>query len=141
MLHLIGLSPALSAQQERELKPLRFDFTPFMGYRTSISFPVEPHVTGMNPRLEVEANPSYGVSCGLRLREEDLVEVRWARQDSYVHSVDITPQTPRQRIILDQFHGDFSHEPIVEDWPWWAKPSVITSKAANGYQCQSGQRK
>ena len=137
MLHLIGLSPALSAQQERELKPLRFDFTPFMGYRTSISFPVEPHVTGMNPRLEVEANPSYGVSCGLRLREEDLVEVRWARQDSYVHSVDITPQTPRQRIILDQFHGDFSHEPIVEDWPWWAKPFVLASVGATHFSSAS----
>jgi len=46
VLYLIALSPTLSAQQQAEPKPLRFDFTAFMGYRTDMSFPVEPHVTG-----------------------------------------------------------------------------------------------
>ena len=106
MLLLIALPSALSAQQQPEPKPLRFDFTPFIGYRTSMSFPVEPHVTGMNPRVVLDASPSYGVSFGVRLKnEDDLVEVRWARQDSYVHAEDITPQPPRQRVILDQVHG------------------------------------
>src|SRR5260370_38858559 len=105
---LIALPSALIAQQQPELKPLRFDFTPFMGYRTSMSFPVEPHVTGTNPRVVLDASPSYGAAFGMRLHaEEDLVEIRWARQDSYVHAEDITPQPPRQRVILDQFHGDF----------------------------------
>ena len=128
---LVGLPLALSAQQQAGPKPLRFDFTPFVGYRTSMSFPVDPHVTGTNPRVVLDANPSYGASFGVRLRaEEDLVEVRWARQDSYVHAEDITPQPPRQRVILDQFHGDFSHEPLVEDWPSWAKPFVVASVGA-----------
>jgi hypothetical protein len=130
MLYLVALSPALRAQQQAEPRPLRFDFTAFMGYRTSMSFPVEPHVTGMNPRVVLDANPSYGVSFGVHPREEDLVEIRWARQDSYVHSEDITPQPPRQRVILDQFHGDFSHEPLVEDWPSWVKPFVLASVGA-----------
>jgi hypothetical protein len=130
MLYVITLSPGLSAQQPPEPKPLRFDFTPFMGYRTSMSFPVERHVTGTNPRVVADASPSYGASFGVRLREEDLVEARWARQDSYVHSEDITPQPPRQRMILDQLHGDFSHEPFVEDWPSWAKPFVLASVGA-----------
>jgi hypothetical protein len=130
MLHLIALLPALRAQQQAEPKPLRFDFTAFMGYRTSMSFPVEPQVTGMNPRVVVDASPSYGVSFSVRLREEDLVEVRWARQDSYVHSEDITPQPARQRMILDQVHLDCSHEPFVEDWPSWAKPFVLASVGA-----------
>ena len=100
LLLLVMHSPALSAQQQPAPKPLRFDFTPFIGYRTSMSFPVEPHVTGTNPRVVLDANPSYGVSFGVRLREEeDLVEVRWARQDSYIHSEDITPQPPRKRVI------------------------------------------
>ena len=60
----------------------------------------------------------------------DLVEIRWARQDSYVHTEDITPQLPRQRVILDQFHGDFSNEPFVEDWPRWVKPFVMASVGA-----------
>src|SRR5262249_35768074 len=120
---------ALSAQQPGP-KPSRLDLTAFVGYRTSMSFPVEPHVTGMNPRVVVDASPSYGVSFGVRLREEDLIEVRWARQDSYVHAEEILPQPPPQRIILDQFHGDFSHEPLVEEWPSWAKPFVLASVGA-----------
>src|SRR5438045_1656671 len=126
MLLLIALPSALSAQQQPEPKPLRFDFTPFIGYRTSMSFPIEPHVTGMNPRVVLDASPSYGVSFGVRLKnEDDLVEVRWARQDSYVHAEDITAQPPRQRVILDQFHGDFSHEFLIEDWVSWARPFVL----------------
>jgi hypothetical protein len=127
----IALSTALSAQQQQaEPKPLRFDFTPFIGYRTSMSFPIEPHVSGTNPRVELDGSPSYGVSFGVRPHEDDLVEIRWARQDSYAHSQDITPQTVRQRVILDQFHGDFSHEYLVEDWAPWARPFVMASVGA-----------
>jgi hypothetical protein len=129
-LHLIALSPDASAQQQAQPKPLRFDFAAFFGYRTSMSFPVEPHVTGTNPRVVVDASPSYGASFGVRLREEDLVEVRWARQDSHVHSEEITPQLPRQHMILDQFHGDFSHEFFLENWPSWARPFVLGSVGA-----------
>jgi len=130
MMFLSTFSHGLIAQQQPAPKLLRFDFTPFMGYRTSMSFPVEPHVTGMNPRVVVDASPSYGFSLGMRLHEEDLIEVRWARQDSYVHGEDITPQPFRQHMILDQFHGDFSHEPFIEDWPSWAKPFVLASVGA-----------
>ena len=127
---LIVLSPALSAQQQSEPKPLRFDVTPFAGYRTSMSFLIEPPVLGTNPRLLLDASPSYGASFGVRLQEDGLVEVRWARQDSYIHSEDITPQVPRQRVILDQFHGDFSHEYSIEDWGQRAKPFVMLSVGA-----------
>jgi hypothetical protein len=131
MLHVLGLSQPLCGQGPSKPKPLRYDLALFMGYRTSVSFPLEPHVTGMNPRVVVDASPSYGASFGFRLpqRDEDLIEVRWVRQDSYVHSEDIPPQTSRQR-LLDQFHGDFSHEPLIEDWPWWAKPYVMASVGA-----------
>jgi hypothetical protein len=127
---LIALSPSLSAQQQPEPKPLRFDFTPFIGYRTAISFPIEPHVTGTNPRVVLDASPSYGVSFGVRLQEDGLVEIRWARQDSYLHSEDATPSIPRQHLILDQFHGDFSREYIVDEWRPWARPFVLLSVGA-----------
>ena len=128
---LLSAAPGVSAQQQPDPKPLRFDFTPFMGYRTSMSFPLDPHVTGTNPRVVLDASPSYGVSFGVRLRaEEDQIEIRWARQDSYVYAEDILPQPPRQRVILDQFHGDFSHEPFVEGWASWAKPFVMASVGA-----------
>lgn len=129
-LFILILSVHLSAQ-ESEPRPLRFDVTPFIGYRTSMSFPVEPHVTGTNPHVVVDASPSYGLSFGVRLRDEDdVVEMRWARQDSYVYSKDISPQAIRQRLIIDQFHGDFSHEGIVEGLPRWAKPFAVASIGA-----------
>ena len=79
---LIALPPVLSAQQP-EPKPLRFEFTPFLGYRTSMSFPVEPHVIGMNPRVVLDASPSYGVSFGMRLKnEDDLVEIGAGGEDA-----------------------------------------------------------
>jgi hypothetical protein len=128
---LISLPSALSAQQQQESKPLRFDFTPFIGYRTSMSFPIDPHVSGTNPRFVLDASPSYGASFGMRLNNEaDLVEFRWARQDSYVHAEEITPLPPRQRMVLDQFHGDFSHEAHVEEWVSWATPFVLASVGA-----------
>ncbi len=127
---LLVLSVHLSAQSS-EPRPLRFELAPFVGYRTAMSFPVEPHVTGTNPRLVVNASPSYGLSFGVRLRnEDDLVEMRWARQDSYLHSEDISPSPPRQRVVIDQFHGDFSHEPYVEGLPSRAKPFVLASVGA-----------
>ena len=101
---LIAFPSALSAQQQPEPKPLRFDFTPFIGYRTSMSFPVEPHVTRMNPRVVLAASPGYGVSFGMRLKNEnDLIELRWARQDSYVHAEDITPPPPVNARFLISF--------------------------------------
>jgi hypothetical protein len=66
----------------------------------------------------------------VRSREEDLIEVRWARQDSYVHAEEVTPQPARQHMVLDQIHGDFSHEPLVEESPSWAKPFVLASVEA-----------
>ncbi len=124
---LLLLSQILLAQEPVEPKPLRFDLSVFMGERSSISFPLEPHVTGTNPRIVLEANPSYGLAFGVRPREEDLIELRWARQDSYVHSEEIATSILRQRVILDQFHGDFSHEPWIEEWPIWIRPYVLAS--------------
>jgi hypothetical protein len=130
ILQFISLPVALVAQDQSEPRRLRFDVTPFIGYRTILTFPVEPHITGINPCVVLDPSASYGFSIGMRPREEDLIEVRWARQDSYIETEEITPQPPQQRIILDQFHGDFSHEPLVEDWPWRAKPYVLASVGA-----------
>ena len=132
MLVMLALPAALPALGQTPAKPLRFDLTPFIGYRTGMSFPVEPHVTGTNPRVVLDAAPTFGFSFGARLtgREEDLIEGRWARQDSYLHSEEITPQVPRSRVLLDQFHGDFSHEPYIEHWPSWVKPYILGSVGA-----------
>jgi len=130
---LIALSSAVAAQEQSGEKPLRFDFTPFVGYRTSMSLAIEPHVSGTNPNVTVDASPSFGFSLGMRLQEDGLVEIRWARQDSYFHSENISPPFPRQRTVLNQFHGDFSREYTIDEWRPWAKPFVVLSVGATHF--------
>jgi hypothetical protein len=123
---VIALSNAVNAQEPNE-KPLHFDFSPFIGYRTSMSFLIEPHVSGTTPSIVLGASSSFGASFGVRLQEDGLVEVRWARQDSHFQSDGISPPLPRQHVLLDQFHGDFSREYTVDEWRPWAKPYALLS--------------
>jgi hypothetical protein len=127
----LGLLTGSTLAQEQPLsRPPRFEVSPFLGYRTSISFPIDPHVQGTNPRVVLDASPSYGAAVGFRINEDDLVELRWARQASYVHTENVEPAAVRQRILLDQIHGDFSHEYAIDEWRPWAKPFVMASVGA-----------
>jgi hypothetical protein len=119
----------LAAQEQAEPKPLRFDFTPLIGYRTSMSFASQQQAGGSGPRIIVNANPSYGIAAGLRIDEENLVEFRWARQDTDAHVENAAPSF-KQRLVLDQFHGDFTHEYILDEWPVWARPFITGSVGA-----------
>jgi len=126
-LSLLMISPILAAQEPNLPKDPLFDLTPLIGYRTSISFPIEPHVQGTNPRVVLDASPSYGLAFGLRIRDDDVIEARWARQDSYTHFEDAGVASFRQRVVLDQVHGDFTHEYVLVEWPAWARPFVMLS--------------
>lgn len=122
--------PCIVPAQQPEPKPLRLEVTPLFGYRSTVIFPIVSSVAS-NTDLTVDASPSFGVSFGVRLRDyDDLVETRWARQDSYVHSEQVIPQPPRQRVVINQFHEDFSHEYVLEDLGDLAKPFVMASLGA-----------
>jgi hypothetical protein len=111
-------------------KPLRFDVTPLVGYRTIMSFPTgESGLVGSTPHLILDASPSYGMAAGARLDEEDLIEFRWARQDTHIHLEGSAPFT-NDKLVLNQFLGDFTHEYILDQWPPWARPYVIGSVGA-----------
>ena len=112
--------------EKTQTKPLRFDLTPLVGYRTSMTFPTVQGAQELGPRLVLDARPSYGIAIGGRLNEEQLVEIRWARQDTHVHLEGGVP-FPNEKVVLDQLHGDFTYEPIVEEWPRWARPFVTGS--------------
>lgn len=116
-----------------EQKPLRFDLTPLVGYRTNMLFPTGHPPT---PHLVLAAKPSYGVSVGVRLDQENLIEFRWARQDSHFHIRGSA--APDKKVMLDQFHGDFTHEYILEDGPHWARPFVLASAGATHVDGGSG---
>ena len=113
-----------AATDPSQTKPLRIDVTPLIGYRTSMTFSAGQNGVATSD-LHLDASPSYGVAAGVRLDEEDLVEFRWARQDTHIHLAGSS-----ERVILNQFHGDFTHEYILEDWPGWARPFVIGSVGA-----------
>ena len=108
----------------QEAKPLRIDVTPLIGYRTSMTFSAGQNGVATSG-LSLDASPSYGVAAGVRLNEEDLVEFRWARQDTHVHLAGSS-----EKVTLNQFHGDFTHEYILENWRAWARPFVIGSVGA-----------
>src|SRR5262249_18420372 len=128
-LMLIMVSSLLTAQEQAPAKPPRFDLTPLLGYRTSISFETQAPSGGANPPVILEQGPSYGFAFGFRLDEKNLVEVRWARQDTHIH-LEATKPPSKQKVTLDQFHGDFTHEYILDHWPPWARPFVVGSVGA-----------
>jgi hypothetical protein len=68
------------------------------------------------------------MSVGVRLDEENLIEFRWARQDSHVHLRGSA--APAKNVVLDQFHGDFTREFILEDGPHSTRPFVLASAGA-----------
>jgi hypothetical protein len=132
VLMVILCSGSVSSQtptdEQTESKPLRFDLTPIVGYRTGMSFPTGEAGQVSSPHLSLDAKPSYGMAVGVRLDEEDLIEFRWARQDTRIHLQDVAP-TFNIKAVMDQFHGDFTHEYIVEEWPHWARPFVVGASA------------
>ncbi len=73
---------------------------------------------------------------GMRIHEDELIEFRWARQHSRTHFEDADVPPLPQPVTLDQFHGDFTKEYILEQWPVWRDRSLLavwgqrTSRAA-----------
>lgn len=130
MLTIVAISCLAAAQEQAELKPLRFDFTPLVGYRTSMTFASQVESNTTSPRVVINSGPSYGFAFGVRLDEENLVEFHWARQDTQVHAENNNSVVSKQRLVVDQFHADFTHEYIVDEWPHWARPFIAGTVGA-----------
>jgi len=127
---MLLISARVAAQQPMETNRPHFDFTPLFGYRTTASLPLDPAVQGNNAKVVFDSDPSYGFAAGMRFHDEDVIEFRWARQDSHIHLESSNLIRSQQRITLDQFHGDFTHEYILDEWPKWARPFIIGSVGA-----------
>jgi hypothetical protein len=138
---LLFVAPGLVAQSPPDAPGqsgrLRFDVTPLIGYRTSMSFPADTTTEGSGISAIFDAASSYGVSAGYRLDELDLVEFRWARQKSHFH-LEGSPPSASESATLDQFLGDFTHEYAPDDWPAWARPFVTGSVGASHVSAGSG---
>jgi hypothetical protein len=112
---------------------MRFDFSVLAGYRTSVSFTgpsdssAPPESAVVTPRIVIDPSPSYGVAFGARINEEDLIEVRWARMKSTMRLEQNFLTTFQQNVIVDQYHGDFTHEYILDNWPARVRPYIMAS--------------
>ena len=95
-----------------------------------MSFRTEPDIDGVTPQVRVREGRSIGFAFGVRYNDEDVVEFRWARQDTQMQILGPTVVPFRERVILDQFHLDCSHEYVVDDWPPWARPFILASVGA-----------
>jgi hypothetical protein len=117
---LVMMAHPVAAQSHFESKLWTFDVTPQVGYRTTMSFTAQPGIDGATPRLVVDSIPN----------DEDVIEFRWARQDTRLHIQGGAVAPLRHSVTLDQYHFDFSHEYVVREWPEWARPFVIGSVGA-----------
>lgn len=127
---LLLLTGTLGAAQDNTGPPaaLRYDLSLIGGYRTTISFGSNTDVVG-TVRAVVDARPSYGGAFGVRLNEEDLIEFRWSRQDTRIHLEGIGVDSASHPLTFDQYHGDFTHEYILDEPPW-LRPYVMGSVGA-----------
>jgi hypothetical protein len=121
---IFTVASPLAAQSQPSTKIWGADFTPYVGYRTSMSFDTVSEVQGVTPRIVLDSNPSYGLAAGVRFLDENVVEFRWARQDTHMDVTGTPPVFPQQRVLLDQFHFDFTREYVLRYWPVWARPFV-----------------
>lgn len=128
ILHSNELASQTTNEEQAPGRGFLVDLTPFVGYRTSIIFPVTQNTQVLSPNLILEARPAYGVAIGLRTNEEDLVEFRWIRQDTHIHLEAVG--SSNQKVVLNQFLGDFTHEYILDNWRTWARPFVMGSVGA-----------
>jgi hypothetical protein len=129
-LTLLTVSQLLTAQESHRIDPGRFFITPIIGFRSSMSFTVQPAVQGTNSRYVIDSGPSYGFSLGLRVREDNIAEFRWSRQDSYAQIQDAGVAPFRTRLTLNEFHCDFSQEYGLGHRAPWARPFIMGSVGA-----------
>ena len=124
---MVVSSSPLAAQYQPDIKVLPFEFTPQVGYRSVMNFATEPTVEGTTAKVVLESSPSKALAFGFRLNDEDVVEIRWVRQDTQVRVTGPVVPPFKQRVTPDQFHLDCSHEYIVREWPEWARPYIMAS--------------
>ena len=127
---LVLLSFALPAHAQKATRPQLFDFSVLLGYRTNVSFSGPADADVVLPRVIIDPSPSYGVAFGARLSEEDLIELRWARMDSTMRVEQNFLTLYQQKVTVDQFHADFTHEYILDNWPAQVRPYIMASVGA-----------
>jgi len=95
-----------------------FEVTPFIGGRFGGSFEIQPEGAAA-VRATLKDTTSYGVSAGVRFDDLSLIEFRWTRAKSplqFDSAVTVNPLfSSLGDVTLNQFHGDFTREFILDE--------------------------
>jgi hypothetical protein len=129
-LSFFTICPLLTAQDSTQPTTDRFEFTSLVGYRNGMRLTTQPGAQGTNPRFVIVAGPTFGFSFGVRIRDDDIAEFRWSRQDSYAQLQAANGAYPRSNLILDEFHCDFRREYVLGHRAPWARPFIMGSVGA-----------
>ncbi len=121
------ICPLLTAQDNSESKPGLFDLTPLASYRSQMSVTFESSVPGRSSRVVLDASPAYGFAFGIRIREQDVIEMKWSRQYSKVEILDSSLTFARAQMTLNRFHCDFSHEYLLKHLALRPTPFIVAS--------------
>jgi hypothetical protein len=121
------ICPLVMAQDSTEFKPGRFDFTTLVSYRSRMSFAAEPSLPGASSQVALAASPAYSFALGVRVREGNVVEFRWSRQDSNLEIGNSIVGLTAARMTLRQFHCDFNHEYVLRHRAHRLTPFMMAS--------------
>jgi hypothetical protein len=108
-----------------------FELTPMFGYHFGGSFQAQ----GEGQTGEMEASlgdaPSYGFAAGVRFDELSLIEFRWtrARKELTVEGLSDRGDAILEKVTVQQFHGDFTREFVLEE-RHWLRPFLTGSVGA-----------
>ena len=114
---LVGLmlTPFIAAQEQPLQLSTRFEAIPMWGYRSGMSFPIQPSVNGTNANVSLDSGQTYGLTVGMHIRNDDSIQFSWTHQDTNgrVQGVNVAGVQP-----MDRFHCNFARE----YGPWSGTP-------------------
>ena len=117
----------MMAQDAPQLTAGHLSVTVLVGYRTNMGLPIQPETEQSSMAFALAPSAAYGFALGLRARDEDLIEIRWTRQDSYVQVQRDNVALQSIPAITNQFHCDFSHEYVMPHREDRVRPYILGS--------------
>jgi len=129
-LSIFGLSPSLAAQDQSQKWLNRVEITPLASYWGGVHLPVQANFQGDNREVILDAGPSFGLALGMRLQDENAIELRWSRQDSYAYMNGGDGVSPKSDVTLAQLHCNFTHEFAFARRAHLVRPFLLASVGA-----------
>jgi len=114
-LALVGILVTVGTVQAESLIQT-FEVTPFIGGRFGGTFEIQPE-GGAEIRASLKDATSFGVSAGVRFDDLSMIEFSWTRAKSGLRfGTGVNPlSTSLGDVTLNQFHGDFSREFVLDE--------------------------